>query len=87
MYAIRSYYDALKAFSEGRADYALIPVYNTREGEVKEYFRLVSQMESAYWVDNVVLPIHLSFGVLASAGTENRISNIIARSSVLRQFV
>jgi len=77
--------DALKAFAEGRADFALIPVYNTREGEVKEYFRLVSQMESAYWVDNVVLPIHLSFGVLAPGETETNISNIIGRSSVLRQ--
>ena len=31
--------DILHAFTEGRADLALLPVYNTREGEIKEYFR------------------------------------------------
>ena len=78
--------DALRAFSEGAADFALIPVYNTREGEVKEYFRLVSNMEDVYWVDNVVLPIHLSIGSLCPSGQEKKtIRNIIGRSSVLRQ--
>lgn len=78
--------DVLNAFSSGSADLAIIPVYNTREGEVKEYFRHVAQMEEGLWVDNVVLPIHLSLGTL-SPPSENAaiIDTIVGRSSVFRQ--
>jgi len=78
--------DIINAFSEGEVDYALIPVYNTREGEVKEYFRLVSKMEEGFWIDNVVLPIHLSLGIL-STRKKNRpeISTLVGRGSVFRQ--
>jgi chorismate mutase / prephenate dehydratase len=78
--------DTLAAFTSGRADYALIPVYNTREGEVKEYFRLMAKMALGHWIDNVVLPIHLSLGMLAPppAGTA-LIDTIVGRSSVFRQ--
>jgi len=78
--------EVLAAFSEGKVNLALIPVYNTREGEVKEYFRLVPQMKEGYWVDNVVLPIHLSLGTLLDPGKdESSITTIIGRSSVFRQ--
>lgn len=78
--------DIIDAFSRGEADYALIPVYNTREGEVKEYFRLVSKMEEGYWIDNVVLPIHLSLGSLANKGTSHTtVSTIVSRGSVFKQ--
>jgi chorismate mutase/prephenate dehydratase len=76
----------INAFSKGEVDQALIPVYNTREGEVKEYFRLVSQMEEGYWVDNVVLPIHLSLGSLENKpDILSTISTIIGRGSVFKQ--
>jgi chorismate mutase/prephenate dehydratase len=78
--------DVLTAFREGRVSYALIPVYNTREGEVKEYFRLMAKTEQCYWIDNVVLPIHLSLGVLPHLGKDNNtITTIVGRSSVFRQ--
>jgi chorismate mutase/prephenate dehydratase len=78
--------DVLSAFREGRVQYALIPVYNTREGEVKEYFRLMAKMEQGYWIDNVVLPIHLSLGALPRPEKgENTITTIVGRSSVFRQ--
>ncbi len=78
--------DILAAFREGRVQYALVPVYNTREGEVKEYFRLMAKMEQGYWVDNVVLPIHLSLGALSSSGkNDGPITTIVGRSSVFRQ--
>lgn len=78
--------DVLAAFREGRVQYALIPVYNTREGEVKEYFKLMAKMEQGYWVDNVVLPIHLSLGALPHPDkSENIITTIVGRSSVFRQ--
>lgn len=78
--------DIFTAFREGRVQYALIPVYNTREGEVKEYFRLMAKMEQGYWIDNVVLPIHLSLGALPHSGKgDNTITTIVGRSSVFRQ--
>jgi chorismate mutase/prephenate dehydratase len=78
--------DTIGAFSRGEANYALIPVYNTREGEVKEYFRLVLKMEEGYWIDNVVLPIHLSLGCLANKkNSRTTISTIVGRGSVFKQ--
>ncbi len=78
--------DIIDAFSRGEVDYALVPVYNTREGEVKEYFRLVSKMEEGYWIDNVVLPIHLSLGSLANKRTsQTTVSTIVSRGSVFKQ--
>ena len=78
--------DTIGAFSRGEVDYALIPVYNTREGEVKEYFRLVLKMEEGYWIDNVVLPIHLSLGCLANKkSSRTSISTIVGRGSVFKQ--
>ncbi|MCK5516391.1 MAG: prephenate dehydrogenase/arogenate dehydrogenase family protein [Desulfobulbaceae bacterium] len=78
--------DTIEAFSKGEADYALIPVYNTREGEVKEYFRLVLKMEEGYWIDNVVLPIHLSLGSIANEEpAPTAISTIVGRGSVFKQ--
>ncbi len=78
--------DIFTAFREEKVQYALVPVYNTREGEVKEYFRLMAKMEEGYWIDNVVLPIHLSLGALSSPeNCETKITTIVGRSSVLRQ--
>jgi len=79
--------EIVEAFRSSVVDYAIIPVYNTREGEVKEYFRLVSQLEEGYWIDNVVLPIHLSLARLpGSDGTPSvPVDCIIGRGSVFRQ--
>jgi len=78
--------DILEAFLRSEADYALVPVYNTREGEIKESFRLVSQLDKGYWVNNIVLPIHLSLGAMSGGNLQNAsIETIVGRSSVLRQ--
>ncbi len=78
--------DVLNAFIEGKVEHAVIPVYNTREGEVKDYFRLVAKMENSFWIDNIVLPIHLSLGALARPSSGGvAISTIVGRSSVFRQ--
>ncbi len=55
----------LNAFKTGEADLALIPVYNTREGEIREYFHQMESLNHGHWIDNVVLPIHLAMGSLA----------------------
>lgn len=78
-------HDVADALSAGRADYALIPVYNTREGEVKEYFRLISEIDG-YWIDNVVLPIHLSLARLENSSAKGEpVEVIVSRGSVFRQ--
>lgn len=78
--------EVLEAISSGVADYGLVPVYNTREGEVKEYFRLVEKLDGLYWVDNIVLPIHLSLGVVSeSTYSKKNITTLISRPSIFKQ--
>lgn len=85
--------DIINAFIRKETDYALLPIYNTREGENKEYFRLMEQLEEGYWIDNIVLPIHLSMGALALNGgvdqgqpdEKREIRVIVGRGSVFRQ--
>jgi len=85
--------DIINAFIHKETDLALLPIYNTREGENKEYFRLMEQLEEGYWIDNIVLPIHLSLGALPLNGGKNNgqpdekrtIKVIIGQGSVFRQ--
>lgn len=77
--------DIVASVSNNQADLALIPVYNTREGEIKEYFRVLTELKNIFWVDNIVLPIHLSLGGPRSDQPLDRVDTIYGRSSVLRQ--
>jgi prephenate dehydratase/prephenate dehydrogenase len=70
------------AFAARETDLALAPVYNTREGQVKEYSRLVKTMDNGFWQDNIVLPIHLS---LATLSATEPITMLLGKSGVLRQ--
>lgn len=74
--------DVFKAFAQQEAEFAIVPVYNTREGEIKEYSGIMDTMASGYWVDNIVLPIHLSLGALTAA---TDLALLIGRSQTLRQ--
>lgn len=53
----------LDAFVLREVTRAVLPVYNTREGEKKQYFRLFDQIRSGYWIDNVIVHSNLSLGV------------------------
>jgi prephenate dehydratase/prephenate dehydrogenase len=77
--------DIINAFVNEETDLALIPIYNTREGEIKEYFRLMEQLEEGYWIDNIVLPIHLSLGAFQQQDGKREIKIIVGRGSVFRQ--
>lgn len=77
--------DIINAFVNEETDLAIIPIYNTREGEIKEYFRLMEQLEEGYWIDNIVLPIHLSLGALQQQDRKREIKTIVGRGSVFRQ--
>lgn len=78
--------EALHAVSSNAADLAMVPVYNTRGGEVKEYFRLLEHVEDEYWIDNIVIPIHLSLGVVALDSYQSHtIKTLIGRQAVFNQ--
>ncbi len=77
--------DIIEAFENGNADLALIPIYNTREGEIKEYFRLMEFLKHGYWIDNVVLPIHLSLGAINDPTQKDSIEIIVGRRTVFKQ--
>ncbi len=77
--------DIINAFLKEEVDFAFVPIYNTREGEIKEYFRLQKLLHDGYWVDNLVLPIHLSFGCLKQNDKIVSPENIIGRGSVFKQ--
>ncbi len=72
----------IKAFTEKQTDLALIPVYNTREGESLEYFRIMEKLRKANWIDNVVLPIHLSLGAIDDS---HSLAMLIGKSNSFRQ--
>ncbi len=72
------------AFVKNRADLAVIPVYNTRDGERKEFLRAMAQLgpDQGYWTDNLVLPVELSLGGLDE---KSELRLIIGESHVLKQ--
>ncbi len=57
----------IKAFENGAAEFAIAPIYNTREGEIKDV-HVIEHLQNGYWIDNVVLPIQLSLGTLEEQG-------------------
>jgi len=71
-----------KAFERQETSHAVIPVYNTREGEVKEYFRMMETLTKGYWIDNIVLSIPLSLGALDAS---HKLSVLLGKSDTLRQ--
>ncbi len=77
--------DIVRTFTEGSADLALLPVYNTREGEIKEYFRMMEHAEKGFWIDNVVLPIHLSLGAFKPQDKSGDFDVIVGSGPVFKQ--
>ena len=72
----------ISAFVKQRANLAVVPVYNTRDGERKEFFRAMAQLDEGYWIDNLVLPVELSLGGLDE---RSELKLIIGESHVLKQ--
>ncbi|MDW7773953.1 MAG: prephenate dehydratase domain-containing protein [Desulfobulbaceae bacterium] len=75
----------INAFSSGEVELAIVPIYNTREGENKEYFRLFDKIKSGYWIDNIVLPSYLSLGVPDSGVQRRDLRMLVGKGSVFRQ--
>ncbi len=75
----------MNAFLERAAEFAIIPVYNTRTGRVKEYSQfMVDSIEYCHWVDNIILPIHLSLAAKNDCNLPS-IDTIVGRNSVFHQ--
>ncbi len=75
----------IKAFSGKEVELAIVPIYNTREGENKEYFRLFDNIKSGYWIDNIVLPSYLSLGVADLDVQREDLRMLVGKGSVFRQ--
>ncbi len=79
-------HDLFQAYMAGGINLAIVPIYNTREGANRTAFQEITKTKRCYWIDNIVLPIHLSlssFDRNYHDGTP--IHTIIGRNSVFRQ--
>lgn len=75
----------LDAFDAHQADYAILPVYNTREGEKKQYFRLFDQIRNGFWIDNILLQGNLSLGVFTENTTIADLRLLIGQREIFIQ--
>ncbi len=75
----------MEAFAAREADYAILPIYNTREGENKQYFRLLELLKEGYWVDNVILHSSLSLGVFNSKEPLDDLQLLVGKREVFGQ--
>ncbi|NOQ46295.1 MAG: prephenate dehydrogenase/arogenate dehydrogenase family protein, partial [Desulfobulbaceae bacterium] len=75
----------IDAFAGGEAQLVVVPVYNTREGENKQYFRLFDKIKPGYWIDNIVLQSNLSLGVLDSTRKPADLQMLVGKRAVFRQ--
>ncbi len=73
------------AFVSGEANVIVVPIYNTREGENKPYFRLFEKIKSGYWIDNIVLPVHISLGGLTAGEKVQELHTLIGNQRVFKQ--
>lgn len=77
----------LAIFASGAVDFALFPVYNTREGEQKQQFRFFDRITQGYWVDNVVLYSQISLGVFDPSLPPAELRSVLGTRDALSQSV
>ena len=75
----------IASFVNHDVDCAILPVYNTREGENKQYFRIFDHLKAGYWVDNVILYSDLSLGTYQPDADLSSIELLVGRREVLGQ--
>ena len=75
----------LNAFAAGEADLAVLPVYNTREGEKKQHFRLFDRIKTGYWIDNIIVHSNLSLGVFTEDETIDTLQVLIGNREIFNQ--
>lgn len=77
--------DLFAAYMAGGIDLVIVPIYNTREGAMHTALKEITRTSECHWVDNVVLPIHLSLSAFDHNDHPETIHTIVGRSSVFRQ--
>jgi prephenate dehydrogenase/prephenate dehydratase len=75
----------LDAFITQEVDQIVTPVFNTRQGENKQYFRLFEQVKTGFWFHNIVLPSHLSLGAFTSDVRPGELEVLLGKRAVFRQ--
>lgn len=75
----------IEALVSREVEYAVLPVYNTREGEKKQISRFFDQIKAGYWIDNVVLHSSLSLGVFDEADSIETLHLLIGKREVFSQ--
>ncbi|RUM33564.1 MAG: prephenate dehydrogenase/arogenate dehydrogenase family protein [Desulfobulbus sp.] len=75
----------IDGFVAGKVQLAVVPVYNTRVGENKKFFRLFDSIEEGYWIDNIVLPADLSLGTFTPDDHTQDLQVLVGKRSVFRQ--
>ncbi|WP_232362519.1 prephenate dehydratase domain-containing protein [Desulfogranum mediterraneum] len=80
-----SFRNIISAFVNQDVDCAILPVYNTREGENKQYFRIFELLSSGYWVDNVIVYSDLSLGTLWPEESLETIELLVGCREVFKQ--
>ncbi len=75
----------LDAFIAQEVDQIVTPVFNTRQGENKQYFRLFEQIKTGFWLHNIVLPSQLSLGGFAPDVRPGELETLLGKRAVFRQ--
>jgi len=75
----------IEGFAAGEVQQAVVPVYNTRAGENKKYFRLFNRIRKGYWIDNIVLPANFSLGAFTPKSSIKDLKILVGKRSVFRQ--
>jgi prephenate dehydratase/prephenate dehydrogenase len=75
----------LEAFADGRGDFAVVPVYNTRQGGNKQYFRSFELVKDGYWIDNIILHTNLSLGVFDPQDRVADLQVLIGKRFIFKQ--
>ncbi len=75
----------LAAFLQEKTLLAILPVYNTREGENKHAFQLFDQIRAGHWIDNIVLETNLSLGVFQNRTTLDDLGVLVGKPASFRQ--
>ena len=75
----------IDGFVQGEFEFAVIPVYNTRAGENKKFFRLFDRIKKGSWIDNIVLPADLSLGCLDADIRPGDLEVLVGKRSAFRQ--
>lgn len=75
-------HSASMGFQHNETDHLVMPVYNTRVGGLLKSYQILEKLKNSYWIDNVVLSIHLSLGGL---NRDQEFKMLLGSGPVLRQ--